>query len=89
MFQKIDKDQVDLVVPHGVGMKITDNYEANAFNSIFKKKNKPIYSAFKPYVGHNLGGSSLLETVITLLALKKSNNTKNIRFRTKTFESKS
>ena len=27
-------------------------------------------SAFKPLVGHNLGGSALLETTLSLLALK-------------------
>ncbi len=63
--------EVDVVIPHGVGLKISDRYEANALNTIFGSKNKcPIFSAFKPYIGHNLGGSSLLETAILLLAMK-------------------
>lgn len=64
-------DDIDFVNPHGVGMKITDTYEANAINRIFKNK-KPLISAFKPLVGHNLGGSALLETVISLMSLKNN-----------------
>ncbi|MFH0764475.1 MAG: beta-ketoacyl synthase N-terminal-like domain-containing protein [Candidatus Omnitrophota bacterium] len=68
---KIKPDEIDLVNPHGVGMKITDTYEANTINNIFKDR-KPSISAFKPLVGHNLGGSALLETAISLLALKNN-----------------
>ena len=64
-------DDIDFVNPHGVGMKVTDTYEANTINNIFKEK-KPSVSAFKPLVGHNLGGSALLETAISLLALKNN-----------------
>jgi len=66
---RVNSDEIDFVNPHGVGMKITDSYEAKTINSIFKDK-KPLISAFKPLVGHNLGGSALTETVISLLALK-------------------
>lgn len=70
---KINKQQVDVVIPHGVGIGVADRYEADALGSIFKdNKNRPVYSAFKPYVGHNLGGSALLETVILLLAMKNN-----------------
>jgi len=68
----VKADEIDFVNPHGVGMKVTDTYEADTINRIFKDK-KPLISAFKPLVGHNLGGSALLETVIALLSLK--NNT--------------
>jgi len=66
---KIRPDDIDFVNPHGVGMNITDVYEATTINSIFKNK-KPSISAFKPLVGHNLGGSALIETAISLLALE-------------------
>ena len=64
-------DEIDFVNPHGVGMKITDTYEANTLNTIFKQK-RPLVSAFKPLIGHNLGGSALLETTIAMLALKNN-----------------
>lgn len=62
---------VDLVVPHGVGTSITDKYEAKAINRVFSKKTKrPVISAFKPYIGHTLGSTAILETAIMLLGLK-------------------
>ncbi|MDD5680152.1 MAG: beta-ketoacyl synthase N-terminal-like domain-containing protein [Candidatus Omnitrophica bacterium] len=66
----VPKD-IDFINPHGVGLKVTDIYEANTINAIFKDK-KPLISAFKPLVGHNLGGSALLESAITLLGLKNN-----------------
>jgi len=68
---QVKSDEINFINPHGVGMKVTDRYEANTINNIFKKKKPPV-SAFKPMVGHNLGGSALLETVISLLALKNN-----------------
>ena len=66
-----EPDEIDFVNPHGVGMKVTDVYEANTINNIFKNT-KPLVSAFKPLIGHNLGGSALLETAISLLAMKNN-----------------
>lgn len=63
---------VDLVVPHGVGTTITDRYEARAMVDIFgKAPARPVISALKPYTGHTLGASALLETAIMLLALDR------------------
>jgi len=67
----VKPDEIDFVNPHGVGMKLTDTYEAATINRIFKEK-KPLASAFKPLIGHNLGGSALLETTIALLSLKNN-----------------
>lgn len=50
--------EIDFINPHGVGMKVTDTYEAKAINRVFGTS-KPLVSAFKPLVGHNLGGSAL------------------------------
>ena len=67
----VKAEEIDFVNPHGVGMKITDNYEATTINSIFANR-KPFISAFKPLVGHNLGGSALLEMAIAFLSLQKN-----------------
>ena len=63
--------EVDLVSPHGVGIKVTDAYEVKTINRMFGNKSKqPFISAFKPYVGHNLGGSAIIETIILLLCMQ-------------------
>jgi len=62
---------IDLINPHGVGIKITDHYEAKAITDVFGENKTPV-TAFKPYVGHNLGGSAILETIILLLAMQKN-----------------
>jgi len=70
---KIIKEDVDLIVPHGVGSNITDRFEAKTILDVFGKNvEKPYITALKPYVGHNLGGSALIETAMLLLSL--SNN---------------
>lgn len=66
---RVRNDEIDFVNPHGVGIKVTDTHEANIINRIFNK-NKPLISAFKPLVGHNLGGSALLETAISLISME-------------------
>ncbi len=66
----LSTNEIDLIVPHGVGLKISDQYEAEGLIEIFGKNERPFYSAFKPYIGHNLGASSLLETIILILGIK-------------------
>ena len=68
---KVSKDEIELLCPHGIGSHIMDYYESRAITDTFGIKPKmPLITAFKPYVGHNLGGSALLETAILLLSLK-------------------
>lgn len=68
---QVSKDEIELLCPHGVGSHIIDYYESKAITEIFGRNSvRPLLTAFKPYVGHNLGGSALLETAILLLCLK-------------------
>lgn len=68
----IKTHDVDLLIPHGAGTNITDKYEARAISDVFgKKSKKPVISAFKPYTGHTLGSTALLETAIMLMGMKK------------------
>ncbi|MFQ6093379.1 MAG: beta-ketoacyl-[acyl-carrier-protein] synthase family protein, partial [bacterium] len=68
---RIKPEQIDLVNPHGAATKIADRYEAKTITDIFgHHPERVLISAFKPYVGHNLGGSALLELAILLLALQ-------------------
>jgi 3-oxoacyl-[acyl-carrier-protein] synthase II len=68
----ISKDEVELLCPHGVGSQTIDYYESKAITDVFGlNPEKPLITTFKPYVGHNLGGSALLEAAILLLSLEK------------------
>ncbi|MDP3142701.1 MAG: beta-ketoacyl synthase N-terminal-like domain-containing protein [Candidatus Omnitrophota bacterium] len=65
-------EEVDLVNAHGVATSIIDQYEARAIREVFgNSKKRPFVNAFKPYIGHNLGGCALLELAILLIALEK------------------
>jgi 3-oxoacyl-[acyl-carrier-protein] synthase II len=69
----ISGEDVGLLCPHGTGCSVIDYYEASAIKDIFgKRRSWPVITAFKPYIGHTLGASALLETAILLLALKNS-----------------
>lgn len=68
---KVRPEEIDLIIPHGAGTNITDRYEAKAIVQVFgKNKRMPSISAFKPYIGHTLGSTAILETAIMLLAMK-------------------
>lgn len=70
---RIKKEEIDFIVPHGVGTKVSDAYEAKALTDIYGKNFlKPLISAFKPYLGHNLGDSALLETIVVLMSLENN-----------------
>jgi len=70
---KLKPHDIDLINPHGVAIKVTDRYESKAITDIFAKHSeKPLITAFKPYIGHNLGGSSILEIIILLLSMEKN-----------------
>jgi 3-oxoacyl-[acyl-carrier-protein] synthase II len=65
--------EIDLLCAHGVGSKIIDRYEAKAITNVFGPyPSKPLITALKPYLGHNLGGSALLETAVSLLAMENN-----------------
>ena len=67
----INKEEIELLVPHGVGSQAIDYYESKAITDVFGlNPKKPLITTFKPYIGHNLGGSALLETAILLLSIK-------------------
>lgn len=61
----VSADQIDLVCSHGVGLRLTDKYESDAIRNVFSDFATPV-CALKPYFGHNLGGSGLLEIVVLL-----------------------
>lgn len=63
-------ENVDVIVPHGTGITVIDTYEARTFRAIWPKSTtQPACLPLKPYVGHNLGGSSLMESALLLKAM--------------------
>ncbi|MFF0718275.1 MULTISPECIES: beta-ketoacyl synthase [unclassified Micromonospora] len=66
----LDPEHVDVVVPHGTGIRMIDTYEARTIRRLWPDQTRqPVCLPLKPYVGHNLGGSSLLETALLLKAM--------------------
>lgn len=67
----IDEREVDLICAHGVGIPANDYYESKAICDTFTDKQISV-TALKPYVGHNLGGCTLLELAILCLMMEKA-----------------
>lgn len=68
----VGREAVDLVVPHGVGTSASDQYESLVLHRVFGSLGRwPAVTALKPFVGHNLGGSALLELAILLAAIAR------------------
>ena len=70
---QVNKEDIDLICPHGVGSGPIDYYESKAITDTFgENPQKPLITTFKPYIGHNLGGSAILEAAAMLLALENN-----------------
>ncbi|MFE0023802.1 beta-ketoacyl synthase N-terminal-like domain-containing protein [Amycolatopsis sp. NPDC059021] len=68
----LDTERIDAIVPHGTGIPMIDNYEAKTIRELWPdRRAQPVCLPLKPFVGHNLGGSSLLETALLLKAMKE------------------
>ncbi len=62
---------VDLIVPHSASTQLSDGYEAACIEKVFGSPgHNAVCTAFKPYVGHLLAGSGVVETICALLAMK-------------------
>jgi 3-oxoacyl-(acyl-carrier-protein) synthase len=64
-------EDIDWLVAHGASTSVADAYEARTLTAIFGPEfEAPRLTAFKPDIGHNLGGSGVSETVLLLLAMR-------------------
>jgi 3-oxoacyl-[acyl-carrier-protein] synthase II len=69
----IEAHEIGLINPHGAATGVADQVEARTIREVFPDKtDKPLITAFKPYVGHNLGGSALVELIILLLSMENN-----------------
>jgi 3-oxoacyl-[acyl-carrier-protein] synthase II len=64
--------EIDLINAHGAGTHLSDLYEARGLTSVFGEwPGAPPIVALKPYFGHALGASALLEACALILALER------------------
>lgn len=67
----VSAGELDLVVPHGASTLLGDGYEASCLaQALDKRAQQAVATVFKPYVGHMLAASGLIETICALLAMK-------------------
>ncbi|MDM5335833.1 beta-ketoacyl synthase N-terminal-like domain-containing protein [Fictibacillus enclensis] len=60
---------IDLLIPHGTGSGMWDSYESSEISKAFSPSFPHHITTFKGYIGHTLGASSLLETVLGIKSL--------------------
>ncbi len=64
-------DQLDLIVPHGASTVLSDGYESTAITQTLRNGAKQaVATVFKPYVGHLLACSGIIEMICALLAME-------------------
>ncbi len=69
----IRASDIDAIVSHGVGTLAGDLYEAAAIREVLGgKKKQPPLTALKPYIGHTLGASALVELVLLILCMQEA-----------------
>lgn len=67
----VEASALDLIVPHGAATNLSDGYEADCLRqAIAGGATRAVATVFKPYFGHMLAASGIIETVAGLLALK-------------------
>lgn|GEM_PF-555965 len=64
--------QIAIICAHGAATPLGDMAEARALTTIWPDPvHRPPIVALKPYVGHNLGGSALMELGLALLTMRQ------------------
>ena len=67
----VSPDNLDLVVPHGASTTISDGYEASSLaQALDGRAENAVATVFKPYVGHMLAASVLVEVSAALLSMR-------------------
>jgi 3-oxoacyl-[acyl-carrier-protein] synthase II len=64
-------DEIGYVNAHGTGTPLNDIAEANAYQTVFRGRSRPIpISSTKSYFGHCLGSAGSIEAAITISAIR-------------------
>ncbi|HUK48378.1 MAG TPA: beta-ketoacyl-[acyl-carrier-protein] synthase family protein [Terriglobales bacterium] len=68
---QVSGDDIGYVNAHGTGTPLNDSAEANAYETAFRGRSRPIpVSSTKSYVGHCLGAAGAVEAAITIMAIR-------------------
>src|SRR6185437_945970 len=68
---EVSGDEIGYVNAHGTGTPLNDSAEANAYETAFRGRKRPIpVSSTKSYFGHCLGAAGALEAAITIMAIR-------------------
>lgn len=67
---EISARDIGFISAHGTGTQYNDAMEMQAFRTVFKDRNVPVYS-IKGGIGHTMGAAGLVEATIALKALRK------------------
>ena len=68
---EVSTDEIGYVNAHGTGTPLNDSAEANAYETAFRGRKRPIpVSSTKSYFGHCLGAAGALEAAITIMAAR-------------------
>lgn len=68
---EVGSDDIGYVNAHGTGTPLNDIAEANAYETAFRGRNRPIpVSSTKSYFGHCLGAAGAIEAAITIMAVR-------------------
>ena len=68
---EVRSDDIGYVNAHGTGTPLNDVAEANAYQTAFRGRARPIpVSSTKSYFGHCLGAAGALEAAITIMAVR-------------------
>ena len=63
--------ELDLIVPHGASTQLSDGYEASCLADALKgQRDQALATVFKPYFGHMLAASGVIEVICALLAVR-------------------
>lgn len=67
----VSGDDISYVNAHGTGTPLNDSAEANAYETAFRGRFRPIpVSSTKSYFGHCLGAAGAIEAAITIMAVR-------------------
>jgi 3-oxoacyl-[acyl-carrier-protein] synthase II len=68
---QVSVDEIGYVNAHGTGTPLNDVAEANAYETAFRGRSRPIpVSSTKSYFGHCLGAAGSLEAAVTIMAVR-------------------
>jgi 3-oxoacyl-[acyl-carrier-protein] synthase II len=68
---EVSGDDIGYVNAHGTGTPLNDSAEANAYETAFRGRKRPVpVSSTKSYFGHCLGAAGALEAAITIMAVR-------------------